>query len=531
MLSPKSNKPHKSIAELERENSMLKAEVDDLKHKLERMNEIFANMQRARFGQSSEKQKYVSPDQLSIFNEAEAEQNPKAPEPDEKTIVVPEHKRKKKKTLEEKIAELPAEEVILDIPDNEKICSYCGSALRKMGKKFLRKEIVTTQKTIKVVHYYAYTYTCDNCEKNEGVSRIKTVQAPEPLIKHSYASPSLVADVMIQKYADGIPLARQEKIWRRDGIELSRATMANWVIKVAEKWLKPVYKLMKKELLNSNVIYADETVVQVLKEDGKSPQSESRMWVYGCDERSGKSIRIFEYQPTREGRHAASFLKGFEGALVTDGYSGYNAVEKATRCGCWAHMRRAWRDAMPKGATIENSKAAIGYQYCSKLFALERKWKNHTNAERLENRHNLAEKLVDEYFLWVRTVDPAKGSKLEDAVIYALNQEKYLRAFLGNGEVEISNNFAENAIRPFVIGRKNWLFSDTVKGAKSSAIVYSLIETAKANDVEPYAYLALMLSDMQYLGRPFSNEMLEGFMPWSDKMKAEIEKRTLPVSE
>ena len=146
------------------------------------------------------------------------------------------------------------------------------------------------------------------------------------------------------------------------------------------------------------------------------------------------------------------------------------------------------------------------------------------------NRRDLRERLVDEYFLWVRSVDPVSGSKLEDAVKYALNQEQYLRAFLSNGKVEISNNFAENAIRPFVIGRKNWLFSDTVKGAKSSAIVYSLIETAKANGVEPYAYLVLVLTDMQYMGKPFSNEELESLMPWSEEMKQSIARRTKPAS-
>ena len=267
-----------------------------------------------------------------------------------------------------------------------------------------------------------------------------------------------------------------------------------------------MYKMMKKQLLASNVIYADETVVQVLKEEGKAPQSES------------------------SGERCKRFLSSFTGCLVTDGYAGYNAVENVTRCGCWAHMRRAWRDAMPKGATTENSKAAVGYNYCNKLFALERKWKNLNNAQREENRRNQAEKMVDEYFLWVRSIDPVSGSKLEDAVKYALNQEKYLRAFLNNGEVEISNNFAENAIRPFVIGRKNWLFSDTVKGAKSSAIVYSLIETAKANGVEPYAYLALVLTDMQYMGKPFSNEELESLMPWSEEMKQSIVRRTKPTS-
>lgn len=281
---------------------------------------------------------YVSPDQLNIFNEAEAEQDPKAPEPDEKTILVPEHKCKKKKTLDEKIAELPSEDVIIDLPDDKKNCSVCGKPLRIMGKKFLHRKIKTTKRSIKLVNYYAYTYTCDNCEKKNGVSRITTVKAPESLIKHSYASSSLVAEIMTQKYVDGVPLARQEKIWLRDGFELSRATMANWMIKIAEKWLKTLYKLMKKQLLESDIIYADETVVQVLKEEGKTPQADSRMWVYGSDIRCGKAIRIFEYQPTRKGRHAQSFLKGFKGGLVTDGYAGYNAVDNVTRYGCWAHM-------------------------------------------------------------------------------------------------------------------------------------------------------------------------------------------------
>ena len=381
LLSKKSNKSHKSIAEYEHEISMLKAENDELRTKLEHMNEILLNMQRARFGQSSEKQKYVSPDQLSVFNEAELEQDPKAPEPDEKTIIVPEHKRKPKGSLDDKIKELPSEDVFLDIPEDEKFCSACGKPLRRMGKKYLRTELEVIQKSIRVIRYYTYTYTCDNCEKKESVSRIYSVHAPEPLIKHSYASPSLVADVMTQKYVDGVPLARQEKIWQRDGFALSRATMANWIIKVAEKWLKPLYKLMKKQLLAGDVIYADETVVQVLKEEGKTPQSESRMWVYGSDGRSGKAIRIFEYQPDRSGERCKRFLSSFKGFLVTDGYAGYNAVENVTRCGCWAHMRRAWRDAMPKGATMENSKAAVGYNYCNKLFALERKWKNLNNAQ------------------------------------------------------------------------------------------------------------------------------------------------------
>lgn len=275
---------------------------------------------------------------------------------------------------------------------------------------------------------------------------------------------------MVRKYVDGLPLARQEKIWAREGVALSRATMTNWVIRTAQTWLKPLYRTLKKELLGSSTIYADETVVQVLKEDGKTAVSESRMWVYAGSERSGQSVRYFEYQPNRSGKHAAAFLKGFHGCLVTDGYAGYNQVEGVTRCGCWAHMRRKWREAMPPGATKENSKAAVGYDYCSKLFAAERKYAHLSSSVRKTARQVEAEPLLEAYWWWVNTLEPTLGSKLAEAVTYARNQKEYLNSFLEHGEVDISNNYAENAIRPFTVGRKNWLFCDTPKGADASAM-------------------------------------------------------------
>ena len=178
---------------------------------------------------------------------------------------------------------------------------------------------------------------------------------------------------LTQKYVDGLPLARQEKIWVREGISLSRATMANWVIRCSQSWLKPLYKHMKQELLTHSVIHADETVVQVLKEDGKPATSESRMWLYASAALIRHQVRIFEYQPDRSGKRPEAFLKDFTGALVTDDYQGYNLLTKVTHCGCWAHARRKWREAMPEGATVKTSKAAVGFQYCNKLFAEERK--------------------------------------------------------------------------------------------------------------------------------------------------------------
>ena len=503
------------VAVLENKIQEQQAQIEELKRKLEHMNEVFANAQRARFGQSSEKASYVmSEDQICLFNEAEKEQDHKAAEPTEETFTVKAHARKKKRTLAEMTANLPEKEILLELPENQRICGKCGGTFKVIGKKFVRHELQVIPRQVKLLAYYTVTYACDHCEKDTGFAHIANVKPPVPLMKHSLASPSSVADIMAKKYADGLPLARQEKIWARQGVELSRATLANWVIQCTQSWLKPLYRHMKQQLLEQTVIHADETVVQVLKEDGKPATSESRMWLYASGEYSKNHVRIFEYQPDRSGKRPESFLKGFTGCLVTDGYAGYNQVAKVTHCGCWAHARRKWREAMPDGATVKTSKAAVGFQYCTKLFSLEKKGAYPDPKHRKAYRQNVVLPLLEEYFAWLKTVHPEKGSKLEDAVRYSLNQKQQLTAFLDHGDVPISNNLAENAIRPFVVGRKNWLFCDSVKGAESSAIVYSLVETAKANGIEPYEYLLLVLTMLPYLGKSPAHEELEKLMPW-----------------
>ena len=493
-----------------------KQEIDELKRKLEHMNEVFANAQRARFGQSSEQKNYVlGKDQLSLFDEAEEAQDHKAEEPTPDTVLIAAHERKKKRSQAEMLNHLPEEEVLLELPEEQLICGKCGGKMKPIGKKFLRHEMQIIPKQVKLLAYYAVTYACDNCEKATGFAHIASVKPPVPLMKHSLASPSTVAYIMTQKYVDGLPLARQEKIWAREGISLSRATMANWVIQCSQTWLKPLYKHMKQELLTHSVIHADETVVQVLKEDNKPATSESRMWLYASAALLRHQVRIFEYQPDRSGKRPESFLRGFTGCLVTDGYTGYNQVQNVTHCGCWAHARRKWREAMPDGATVKTSKAAVGFQYCNKLFAEERKCASYQPKYRHEHRQNRELPILEEYYAWLKTVHPEKGSKLEEAVRYSLNQKQQLMAYLDNGEVPISNNLAENAIRPFTLGRKNWLFCDTPKGAETSAIVYSLVESAKANGIEPFAYLQHILVQLPYLGKTHSHEELESLMPWS----------------
>ena len=504
------------VAVLENKIQEQQAQIEELKRKLEHMNEVFANAQRTRFGQSSEQKSYVlGKDQLSLFNEAEEAQDHKAEEPTSDTVLIAAHERKKKRSQAEMLNQLPEEEVLLEIPEEQLVCGKCGGKMKPIGKKFLRHEMQIIPKQVKLLAYYAVTYACDSCEKDTGFAHITSVKPPVPLMKHSLASPSTVAYIMTQKYVDGLPLARQEKIWAREGISLSRATMANWVIQCSQSWLKPLYKHMKQELLTHSVIHADETVIQVLKEEGKPATSESRMWLYASAALLRHQVRIFEYQPDRSGKRPESFLRGFAGCLVTDGYAGYNQVQNVTHCGCWAHARRKWREAMPEGATVKTSKAAVGFQYCNKLFAEERKCAPYQPKYRQEYRQNRELPLLEEYYAWLNTVHPEKGSKLEEAVRYSLNQKQRLMAYLDHGEVPISNNLAENAIRPFTLGRKNWLFCDTPKGAEASAIVYSLVESAKANGVEPFAYLQHVLVQLPYLGKTHSHEELETLMPWA----------------
>lgn len=503
------------VAALENKIQQQQDEIDTLKKKLDHMNEILLNAQRARFGQSSEKKTYVlGDDQVCLFNEAELVQDHKVEEPTEETFTVKAHARKKKRTIDELAKNLPVEEIVLQLPESKLNCNKCGGTFRQIGKKLVRRELIIIPQEEKILEYYSCTYACDKCEKDTGYAHILTTQAPPALMKHSLASPSTVADVMTKKYVDGLPLARQEKIWARQGVELSRATLANWVIQCTQTWLKPLYRHMKQALLEDTVIHADETTVQVLKEDGKVATSESRMWVYASWEGSKKPIRIFEYQPDRSGKRPANFLKGFTGYLVTDGYTGYNQVTDVIHCGCWAHARRKWREAMPDGATVKTSKAAVGYRYCTKLFTLDNQVSYILPKTRNAHRQNVVRPLLEEYFAWLKTIHPEKGSKLEDAVRYSLNLEQHLTAFLDSPDVPISNNLAENAIRPFVVGRKNWLFCDSVKGAESSAIVYSIVETAKANNLEPYDYLLMVLSLLPCEGKSPSHEKLERLMPW-----------------
>lgn len=516
---------------IRRQLTMLQSTIDSLKEQsrqkdeeIERLRQIILNLQRAQFGQRSEKRTYVLDDgnqQLSLFDTPEKSEEKSSSEPSqnsEREIRVSGHSRKKKRTLEELCASLPVEERIVDLPDEEKV-NADGHALTCIGQEYIRTELVLERARAKVVKHYRKVYADRELEQETGYAEVFKPVMPPPLLPHSYASASVVTDVLMKKYVDAMPLYRQEQMWKRMGVELKRGTMANWVIQVADLYLRPFWKRIRSELLTQSTIHADETVMQVLKEKGKPATSESRMWVYSSAKRADIQLRCFEYRESRSGKWAKTFLEGFSGVLITDGYSGYNKVQEAERAGCWAHMRRKWLEAMPEGADAKTCKAAEGYEFCNRLFELEHQFEELTAEERLIQRKEKSGPVLEAYWKWLNTIARPTG-KLKDAVTYAQNQKAHLSAFLEHGEIEISNNQVENAIRPFVIGRKGWLFADTPQGAEASAIIYSLMETAKANSLRLDDYLLHLLSVLPERAEQDKDFEMDDLLPWSEEMKS-----------
>ena len=475
------------------------------------------------FGTSSEKRRDIE-GQLNLFDEAEQEADPawKPELPDD--ITIPEHKRKARRTHAELFKNVPSCDEVISLPEEERNCPVCGTPMECIGKEFVRHEFRFTPARGKVVNIYRETYKCPECAISEDDPDAQTfikAPVPGPLIPESYASESVVAWAMHQKYQNGLPLKRQETDWTQLGVSLSRATLANWIIYCAGNYLCHVYDYFHRQLLKRHYLMADETRVQVLKEPGRNPETDSWMWLFRSGEDGLAPILLYHYTETRAKFHAVSFLQGFRGYLETDGYQGYNNLPDIKRCSCWAHVRRYFTDAIPKGKEYDYSLPAVqGVQFCSKLFECERysKAKNHTAEQRKQFRLEKEKPVLDAFWDWLEQQRPSKGSRLAKAVNYAQNRKDTLVTYLEDGHCSLSNNLSESAIRPFTVGRKNWLFSASPKGAAASAVVYTMVEMAKANGLNTYKYLTYLLS--QRPNDKMSEEELEQLAPWSETAKA-----------
>lgn len=341
------------------------------------------------------------------------------------------------------------------------------------------------------------------------------------------ASTSAVAWIMYQKYFNGMPLYRQEQDWKQCGADISRTTFANWLIANAQDFFRLMYAYLRKKLLARSFAMADETPVQVLNEPGRRAQTTSYMWLFRSGEDGEPPIIIYRYSPTRAGDNAKEFLEGFLGYLMCDGYSGYNKVPGAKRIACWAHVRRYLIDAIPKGKELDYTQPSVqGVMYVNRLFELEDKIRQkHAGDYEVIRKVRLEKEkpVVDGFLAWLKQQTPFRGSRMEKAVTYIRNREPYLTTYLEDGRCSFSNNLSGNAIRPFVVGRKGWLFSDTQAGAETSAIIYTMVENAKANGVNVYQYLKLLLEKQPNDRMP--DEELERLAPWNPEVKALLDTR------
>lgn len=507
---------------LQSENNSLQSKVDELKSRndslellVHNMNEMLTKGRRMMFGRSSEKSCYVE-GQLSFFNEAETESNASAPEPKE-DILIAAHTRKAKRTKEELTENLPHKEITVEFEGKDKKCDICGAELVCIGKEKLRSELNIVPAQIFVIDYYRNVYKCIECEKKTGYAEILKPDAPVAVMKKSMASPATVAYTMQEKYQNGVTLFRQEQYWKSQGVELNRNTLANWIIR-SSLWFGPMYELMLEELLKEDIVHADETELRVLKRDGTPTNSMSRMWVFCSGKYSQKPMSLYKYHPTRSAKVVEDILGEYKGYLQTDGYEAYTHAWKAKRIGCWAHARRKWIDCLPKGINAEESKAGQALSVVEKIFETEKSLVGMPEKDIYRERINRTKPLLKKYWKLLEETDSPKGSALCKAVNYSLNNKAELEGFLEDGRLELTNNRAERAVKPFVIARKNFLFSDTSKGADASALCFSMIESAKLNNLDVYGYLIYLLSELPKYGKKPDKEQLKKLLPWSQEL-------------
>ena len=482
-----------------------------------------------RFGRSSEKMEDTSQicfrevnGTIVFFNEAEPVCDLNAAEPEDLELKSPKQpKRKGKKEAD--LSGLPVRRIDHYLSAEELEAEFGVRGWKQLPDAISRKyHFVPAKVEVEEHHIGVYASKTDE--------HMVKADHPKTLLHGSLVSPSLGAAIINGKYVNAVPLYRLEQEFQRYGLQITRQNMANWCIRLAEEYLSILYDYLHKELYFYHVIQADETPVLV-NHDGRKAGSKSWMWVY----RSGhlyqkRQIVLYEYQQTRNASHPREFLKGYDGICVTDGYQVYHTLEKEleelTIAGCWVHCRRRFDEALKliSKSYQKESNAFLLMKQIQAIYREEGKLKDLSSDERLKQRQAVIKPLVDAFFAYLKTINVSKKDKFGDAVGYALNQEKYLRVFLTDGDVPIDNNASERAIRGFCIGKKNWQMIDTIHGAKSSAIIYSIVETAKANNLKPFDYVQHLLEEMPKHMDDRDCSFLENLLPWSEKLPAGIRK-------
>lgn len=518
--------------QLQDQNDKLSGEVQELNKKMEVLIEQITLANKNRFGRSSEKTMDISQicfmevdGTIVFFNEAEAISDLDAEEPD----TLENKPARKPKTVGKKeadIKDLPVNIINHYLTDEELVAEFGENGWKQLPDAISKRyRFIPAKVEIDEHHVGVYASKTDD--------RIIKADHPKALLHGSLVSPTIAAAIMNGKYVNAVPLYRLEQEFSRYGLTITRQNMANWMIRLGESYLAVLYDYLHQKLYNYHVIQADETPVLVNR-DGRSAGSKSYMWVY----RSGhlytdKQIVLYDYHKTRNSSHPREFLSNYSGICVTDGYQVYHTIEKECEdlqiAGCWVHARRKFDEALtviPK-AHRNKSDAFLVIKQIQAIYREEGKLNELSSEERLTQRQLVIKPLVDALFAYLKKMEPtvAASGQLRKAYTYILNQEKYLRVFLEDGEVPIDNNASERAIRGFCIGKKNWQMIDTINGAHSSAIIYSIAETAKANSLKPYDYFVYLLEEIPKHMDQEDRTFLEDLLPWSEKLPEEIRKQ------
>ena len=506
-------------------------QLENIDHTLQLVLEQMADLKRHRFGRSSEK--HEAENQISFmevdgkivfFNEAEAvaagENTQEEPE-----NVSRRKPQKKQGKREEDLEGLPVVVVEHSMTDDELEDKFGKGGFKQLPDEVYRRYSFTPAK-IEVEEHHVKVYA--------GKETEEIVKAPHPrtLLRGSLVSPSLEAAIMNAKYVNAVPLYRQEQEFERYGLHIPRQNMANWTIQCADRYLAVLYDHLHEKLYGYHVLQADETPVLVNK-DGRPAGSKSYMWVYRTGRMyTERQIVLYEYQKTRNASHPREFLKDFNGVCVTDGYQVYHTIEGEREdlriAGCWSHARRRFDEAvkaLPKQKQ-KDSRAYLALTMIQAIYREEKQLKDLPAGERKDRRQLSVKPMVEAYFTWVRENLPKvpPKSKTWEGFHYSLNQEKYLKVFLDDGEVPMDNNAAEQSIRGFCIGKKNWVMIDTIAGAKASAIIYSIAETAKANNLKPYDYFEYLLTEIPKHLDDTDRSFLDDLLPWSPSLPANCRK-------
>jgi transposase len=494
---------HRQQEQLDEKSSLIDAQAQELRT----LREYIRLLKHVRFGRKSEQSTEA---QIALFNEAENTAEETGEEEDA-SIHVEAHTRRKRgrKPIPEWI---PRVEILHDLADEEKVCSEDGTALERIGEE-VSEQLEFIPARFRVLRHVRPKYACPTCRTG-----IHTAPLPPQPIPKSLASPTLLAHVAVSKYADGLPLYRQEGMFRRLGIDLPRASLANWMVKTGVL-VQPLVNLLREDLLASGFVQCDETRYQVLKEPGKPATSQSYVWVQLAPE---AGVVLYDYDASRSAEVPKQLLAGFQGFLQTDGYGGYGAIGREpgiTHVGCWAHARRRFDEALKaqksstkKKRSVKESKALQGLAFIQKLYQIERQIREKPPDEVQRVRQERSRPVMEKLRAWLTESIPRvpPQSLTGKALSYLDDQWPKLIRVLEDGRLPLDTNRVENAIRPFVVGRKNWLFADTVRGAEASANIYSLIETAKANGLDPFAYLRYVFTE---LPAATTLDEVEGLLP------------------